>query len=246
MRREQRRRQQQRQDHRDGLGSLAPFLKINGIQVPVTLKMAEPEASQRARWLASEKRREMDHEMIGNYMFGKDHPRLGQPWTAGTDPFSTTAALMAKYGQCEEDAAAALLAAVEDRWGEFGFGEPEYPPSKRQKLAHTPVTPTVAPAIIPRAGCVVSYSRPFSRAAHDAGPRGPRSVVGTTGASQKASRNREETKSYPIYLSLYFCMTTFWTARRSPPVHVGGRVVALPAPEFAVPRGRKTCFLKAR
>ena len=127
MRREQRRRQQQRQDHRDGLGSLAPFLKINGIQVPVTLKMAEPEASQRARWLASEKRREMDHEMIGNYMFGKDHPRLGQPWTAGTDPFSTTAALMAKYGQSEEDAAA-LLAVVEGRWGESGMGEPEYPP----------------------------------------------------------------------------------------------------------------------
>ena len=131
-------------------------IKTNSIQVPITLAMAEPEARRQARWLASEKRREMQQEMIGMYMFGKDHPRMGQTYENRVDPFSTTAALMAKFVQCEEDAAAALLAAVEDRWGEFGFGEPEYPPSKRQKLAHTPVTPTVAPAIIPRAGCVVS------------------------------------------------------------------------------------------
>ena len=88
-------------------------------------------------------------------MFGKDHPRLGKPWTPGTDPFNTTAALMAKYGQSEAGASV-LLAAVEDRWDEFGMGELEQGPPKRRKLANTPVTPTVAPAIIPRAGCVVS------------------------------------------------------------------------------------------
>ena len=133
----------------------APLLKINGIQVPVTLAMAEPEARRRARWLASEKRREMQQEMIGMYMFGKDHPRMGQTYENRVDPFSTTAALMAKYGQSEAGASV-LLAAVEDRWDEFGMGELEQGPPKRRKLANTPVTPTVAPTPIPRAGCVVS------------------------------------------------------------------------------------------
>ena len=34
------------------------------------------------------------------------------------------------------------------------------------------------------------------------------------GAGQQASRNREETKHYPVYLLLCFCLTIFGTARR--------------------------------
>ena len=137
------------------------LLMINGIQVPVTLKMAEPEANQRARWLASEKRRKMQHEMIMMYECGRVHGCLAQPWDNDIDPFSTTAALMAKYGQSEEDTAA-LLFAVNHRWGASGFRNAEYGPTeytprpKRRKIAHTPVTPVVAPAIVPRAGCAVS------------------------------------------------------------------------------------------
>ena len=74
--------------------------------------------------------------MIGMYMYGKEHPRMGQPYENRMNPFSTTAALWAKYGQSEADAEA-LLAAVEGRWGEFG-GKP---PKQRQKRAHIPNTP---------------------------------------------------------------------------------------------------------
>ena len=47
---------------------------------------------------------------------------MGQPYENRMNPFSSTAALWAKYGQSEADAAA-LLAAVEGRWGGFGMGE---------------------------------------------------------------------------------------------------------------------------
>ena len=74
----------------------------------------------------------MQHEMIMMYECGRVHGCLAQPWDNDIDPFSTTAALMAKYGQREDDAAA-LLAAVEERWAPLEIDEgkrgvTEYPP----------------------------------------------------------------------------------------------------------------------
>ena len=51
----------------------------------------------------------MQQEMIGTCMFGKDHPRMGQPWTNGMASFSTTAALMAKYGYNLHRAASKIM-----------------------------------------------------------------------------------------------------------------------------------------
>ena len=62
----------------------------------------------------------MQQEIIGMYMHGKEHPRMGRPYENRMSPSSTTAALWAKYGQSEADAEEALLAAVEVRWGDFG------------------------------------------------------------------------------------------------------------------------------
>ena len=71
---------------------------------------------------------------------------MGQPYENRMNPFSSTAALWAKYGQSEADAAA-LLAAVEGRWGGFGMGEFEDRPSGGS--THTPQLPRL------------SHGRPF-------------------------------------------------------------------------------------
>ena len=60
------------------------------------------------------------------------------------------------------------------------------------------------------------------------------------GAGQQASRNREETKNYPVDLLLCFCLIIFWTAGGSPPAHVGGALWSCPPREKRTkPRGTR-------
>ena len=115
-------------------------------------------------------------------------------------------------------------------WSEEGEGEP-----KQLKRDH-PMVATVARSPMPCSRCVApqTYHNKLgtfcihSHAVRDAAAARTRLLP--IGAGQQTSRNREETKNYPVYFILCFCLAIFGAASGSPLAHVGARVWVSPAP----------------